>query len=222
MCSRDPVAHRHATPRDTHAVVREVIDALIDALSESMDYDIALSIARFHGPMCSAASDACAGHVVRFDGTNMMCDVHLRKCIQCGVEACPSCLEDAPPMIHLSASGAPAFMWICQRHIVPCSPVCVPDLGWETCTMCHRGACFFHIMEAALRDRTGNIGVCNECSRRCSACKMPLHRQTVRGGYDTESPSFKAGMCIGCYERACGEQAWAQFQSIHSLKRLRE
>lgn len=209
MCSRDPVTFEHVVPHDVHVAVRAIIDALIDALSESMDCDVALNIARFHGPVCSVASDACGGQVVRFDVFNMMCDVHMRRCIQCGIEACPACVADSPPMIHLSASGAPAFMWQCQRHIVPCSPVCVPDLGWETCYVCRRAVCMFHVMDTALRDRTGNIGTCHECMRKCTACRKPLHRQL---GVNPDSEAYQAGMCAGCYDRACGERAWKQIR----------
>lgn len=209
-CSRDHTAFRHPRPADPRAVHAAELNALVRALGASMERGIASVIARFHGPVCAAASDACQGATVDFAGTEPMCGVHMRVCIKCGRDVCPGCYGSVPHMVQIFDTDARNPVWVCQRHIVPCSPVCLPSLGWENCYVCQRAVCMFHVMETALRDRTGNIGTCHECMRRCTACQRPLHREF--GGVNPGSEAYQAGMCGGCYERACGERAWKQIK----------
>lgn len=210
VCSREHGAFRHPRPADPRAAHAAELDALVRALSASMDRTIASVIARFHGSVCAAASDECQGPTVDFAGTELMCAIHIRVCIQCGRDVCPGCYGRVPHMMQILGGDARTPMWACQRHIVPCSPVCMPALGWNACSQCGRGMCMFHVMETALRDRTGNFGTCHECMRKCTACRRPLHRQCWRP--DTESEAYRASMCGGCYERACGERALKQLK----------
>lgn len=180
--------------------VREL--AVVLESATPLGRDISSCLARLHGPVCPNASAECgtiAGTCRKCD--TPVCVLHLLWCGNCSAYFCIACAAGKNRMLRVRIdSNSPTMYWMCERHIVPCAPVCIPwlsDSYWNTCPSCQRGMCCAHGPGAPSYDwlGPGQPDVCHECVRRCVQCRCPLYRKWI----DPTSLAYRASMCDSCY-----------------------
>lgn len=188
------------------ASVRTLAAALESATS--MGRDISLCLARFHGPVCSAAAPGCSvGVSLCIRCVEPVCVTHLRTCAVCKVYVCPTCSATRNPMLHVPLhSHSQSMVWMCQRHVVNCAPVCMPNVSDVTvhiCNYCRRGMCMVHLFGGAQgRLPAWQPRACHECLRRCVECHIQL---AVRPVLFSDTDAYKAGVCATCWRHSGGE-----------------